>query len=170
VLPDAGPLKGGNTVKITGSEFAPGATVAFGSTASPAVTSISSKLLKVVVPAGSAGVVDVTVTSPDGSATSPISTADEYTYDPVPAVTGASPHRGSTNGGNTVTISGTGFGPGSTVLFGKVASPSVTYVSTTELEAVAPAEAAGHVNVFVSTPGGKSATSSADRYTFVTEP
>jgi hypothetical protein len=46
----------------------------------------------------------------------------------------------------------------------------VTYESSTELEAVAPAEAAGTVKVFVRTPGGKSAASSADRYIFVTGP
>ena len=45
--------------------------------------------MKAVVPAGSAGVVDVTVTSPDGSATSPISPADEYTYDTAATVPGS---------------------------------------------------------------------------------
>jgi hypothetical protein len=170
VKPASGPLKGGNTVKITGSHFAQGATVDFGSNASPTVTYVSHKELKAVVPAGSAGVVDVTVTSPDGSATSPISPADEYTYDPAPTVTGVSPDSGSTNGGNAVTVNGTGFVPGSSVLFGSVASSSVSYESSTELEVVAPAESAGTVKVFVRTPGGKSAPSSADRYTFVTDP
>jgi hypothetical protein len=167
VSPAAGPINGGNTVKITGSDFAQGATVDFGSAASPTVTYVSAKQLKAVVPAGSAGVVDVTVTSPDGSATSPISSADEYTYDPVPTVTGVSPDNGSTSGGNTVTVTGTGFVPGSIVLFGSVAASSVTYESSTELLVVAPSAAAGRVNVFVRTPGGKSAASSADRYTFV---
>jgi hypothetical protein len=89
VLPASGRLKGGNTVKITGSDFAQGATVDFGSNASPKVTYVSHKELKAVVPAGSAGVVDVTVTSPDGSATSPISPADEYTYDTAATVPGS---------------------------------------------------------------------------------
>jgi hypothetical protein len=48
-----------------------------------------------------------------------------------------------------------------------VASSSVTYESATELEAVAPAHASGAVNVFVETPGGKSATSSADVYHYL---
>jgi hypothetical protein len=168
VSPAAGRLKGGKTVKITGSDFAKGATVDFGSNASPKVTYVSPKALKAVVPAGSAGVVDVTVTSPDGSATSPILLADEYTYDPAPTVTGVSPDTGSTDGGNTVTVTGTGFVPGSTVRFASVPASSVTYESSTELEVVAPAEAAGTVKVSVSTPGGKSAGSSADRYTYVT--
>jgi FG-GAP repeat/IPT/TIG domain len=80
VKPASGPLKGGNTVKVIGTHFAQGATVDFGSNASPTVTYVSGTELKAVAPAGSAGTVDVTVTSPDGSATSPISTADEYTY------------------------------------------------------------------------------------------
>jgi hypothetical protein len=94
VKPASGRLKGGNTVKITGTDFAPGATVDFGSNASPTVTYVSAKELKAVAPAGSAGVVDVTVTSPDGSATSPISPADEYTYDPTATLTGVSSESG----------------------------------------------------------------------------
>jgi hypothetical protein len=90
VKPASGPVNGGNTVKISGSDVAPGATVEFGSNASPTVTYVSPKELQAVVPAGSAGTVDVTVTSPDGSATSPVSPADEYTYDPAATVTGVS--------------------------------------------------------------------------------
>ena len=55
VSPATGPLKGGNTVKITGTDFTQGATVDFGSNASSKVTYVSHSELKAVVPAGSAG-------------------------------------------------------------------------------------------------------------------
>jgi hypothetical protein len=170
VSPSAGPTAGGNTVTITGTGFAAGDTVDFGTSASSKVSYVSLDAVKAVAPAGSSGTVDITVTSPDGTETSPTSSADEYTYDPAPSVTGVDPPKGEGAGQNTVTIDGTGFLPGSSVLFGTVASSSVTYESATELEAVAPAHASGAVNVFVETPGGKSATSSADVYDYLPPP
>lgn len=55
---------------------------------------------------------------------------------------------------------------GAKVSFGTTVSGSVTFVSSTELTAVAPARSAGLVNVRVTTPGGPSAVSSADEYTY----
>ena len=54
---------------------------------------------------------------------------------------------GPTAGGNTVTINGTNFLAGARVKFGATASASVTFVSATQLKAVAPAHAAGTVDV-----------------------
>jgi hypothetical protein len=122
--------------------------------------------LSVVAPAGAVGTVDVTVTSPGGGATSTTSSADEYTYDPAPTVTAVSPDSGPAAGGTSVTIAGTGFVSGARVNFGAVAASSVTFVSSTELTAVAPAEAAGLVGIRVITPGGVSTSSSADYYVF----
>jgi hypothetical protein len=81
-------------------------------------------------------------------------------------VTGVSPDAGPTAGGNTVTITGTGMVGGATVKFGGTASSSVTFVGSTEIKAVAPAETAGAVNVRVTTGAGTSPIVSADAYTF----
>src|SRR5208283_14619 len=122
VTPAAGPVAGGTTVTVTGTGFVTGATVDFGLTGASSVTVVSATSITAVSPAGSAGTVDVTVTTPGGtSATLP---ADEFTYDPVPAVTGISPAAGPVAGGTTVTITGTGFTGATAVTFGTTAATS----------------------------------------------
>jgi hypothetical protein len=166
-----GLVTGGTTVSITGTGFATGATVQFGSTPAPSVTVLSSTSLKAVTPPGSPGVVDVTVTTPDS--TSPVVNADKFTYVALPTVTGVSPAAGLTTGGNTVTITGTGFHnifgfPGvTTVDFGSVPAPSFTVDSDTQLTATVPAGSAGTVDVTLLTwLGAITATSAADQYTY----
>jgi len=163
ITPNAGPTGGGTTVQISGGNFVPGAVVKFGSTASASVTFVSPTLLKAVAPAHSAAVVDVTVVT--GAGTSATSNADKYAFGP-PAVTSVSPTSGPTGGGTTVTVNGKFFVPGATVKFGSTASATVTFVSPTQLKAIAPAHAAGTVDVKVATNAGSSATSSADKYTY----
>jgi hypothetical protein len=168
VTPTVGPVAGGATVTISGSEFTsvPLPTVKFNGVPATSVTVVSSTTITAVSPAGTAaGTVDVTVTTPGG--TSPISAEDHYTYDAQPAVTAISPDVGPLAGGATVTISGTGFTSGSTVAFGAEPGTSVTVGSGTSITAVVPADpTAGTVDVTVSTPGGTSATSAADQYTY----
>jgi hypothetical protein len=164
VSPNAGPTAGGNTVTITGTSFTSGSTVKFGSVASSSVTFVAATQLTAVAPAGTAGTVDLTVSTPGG--TTATSSADHYTYDLPPTVTSVAPRAGSTAGGNTVTITGTNFTSDSTVKFGTTAASPVTFVSATQVKAVAPPHAGGQIDVRVSTPGGTSATASADAYTF----
>jgi len=64
------------------------------------------------------------------------------------------PASGTTAGGNTVTVTGTGFAQGTTVRFDTTPSPQVTQVSATTLKAVVPARStAGAVDVGVTVPG-----------------
>jgi hypothetical protein len=162
--PDAGPTAGGNTVTITGTGFSSDSTVEFGSSAASDVNVISSTTIAATAPAQSAGPsVDVTVSTPAG--TSATSSADQYTYG-APSVTKVDPDAGALGGGNTVTVVGTGFTSDSRVEFGSVLSSSVSFVSRTELKAVAPAGSAGRLDVRVSNPAGWSSTSSADWYTY----
>ena len=83
----------------------------------------------------------------------------------APTVSTVSPADGPAAGGSTVTISGTGFYPGSTVDFGDTPATSVTYLSPYELTAVAPA-GSGAVDVTVTTGEGTSDTSSADQFAY----
>lgn len=166
-----GLVTGGTTVSITGTGFASGATVQFGSAPATSVTVLSSTSLKAVTPPGSPGLVDVTVTTPDS--TSPIVSGDRFTYVALPTVTGVSPAAGLTTGGNTVTITGTGFQnifgfPGvTTVDFGSVPAPSFTVDSDTQLTATVPPGSAGTVDVTLLTwLGATTATSPADQYTY----
>jgi len=63
VSPNSGSTVGGTTVIITGTNFAVGATVAFGSAAATNVVVVSGTEITATTPAGSAGAVTVTVTN-----------------------------------------------------------------------------------------------------------
>ena len=77
---------------------------------------------------------------------------------PAPTVSSVSPNSGSTNGGTSVTITGTNFSAGATVTFGGTAASNVNLVSSTSITATTPAHAAGAVNVVVTNSGGPSGT------------
>jgi choice-of-anchor C domain-containing protein len=162
-----GPAKGGTTLTVLGSGFTPASTVKFGQTAAQSVAYLSPRALTVTSPPGS-GLVDVTVQN--GATSSGISSADKFFYGSPPAVTGLSPSSGPTAGGTTVTISGSGFTGATAVGFGGVPATSFTVVSDTEIQATAPAEAAGTVNVSVITPAGGSAQVTADQYSYSAKP
>ncbi|HEV2374756.1 MAG TPA: Ig-like domain repeat protein [Streptosporangiaceae bacterium] len=86
ISPTQGPVTGGTTVDIFGSEFANGGTtVNFGNTASPNVTWINSTHIQAVSPAESEGTVDVTATTAAG--TSNTSPSDQFTYRKIPTTT-----------------------------------------------------------------------------------
>ena len=172
VSPIAGPTGGGQTVVITGTGFAaaPGTgAVKFGATVAT-YTINSSTQITATSPANAAGTYDVTVATPGG--TSATSASDQYTYVSAPTVTSVSPTAGPTSGGTTVTITGTGFAaaPGTgAVKFGATVA-TYTINSSTQITATSPASAAGTYDVTVATPGGTSATSGADQYTYVAAP
>ncbi|MGB9246507.1 MAG: IPT/TIG domain-containing protein, partial [Methanoregula sp.] len=98
ITPTGGPLAGGTTVTITGTGFTGATAVTFGTTAATSYTVASATSITAVSPAGSAGTVDVTVTTPGGTSTT--SAADQFTYDPVPTPTPTSPSGGGGAGGN----------------------------------------------------------------------
>lgn len=84
---------------------------------------------------------------------------------PAPVVTSFSPSRGPTTGGNSVTVDGSGFQNGATVLFGEELSPSVMVSSSSRLVATAPSQQAGSVVITVVNPDLRSGTSSQS-YTY----
>jgi hypothetical protein len=84
----------------------------------------------------------------------------------IPIVTGLNPNRGPAAGGNTVTITGTSLTGATAVKFGTTPA-AFTVVSNSQINAVAPARAAGTAQVTVTTSGG---TSNGLTYTYVTVP
>ncbi|KSV75556.1 hypothetical protein N185_17090 [Sinorhizobium sp. GW3] len=172
VSPTAGPTAGGMAVVITGTGFAaanPTGAVKFGAT-NATYTINSNTQITATSPANSAGTYDVTVTTPGG--TSATSAADQYTYVSAPTVTSTSPTAGPTAGGTTVTITGTGFAAANPTGALKFGATTATYTinSNTQITATAPASAAGTYDITVATPGGTSATSASDQYTYVVPP
>lgn len=91
---------------------------------------------------------------------------------PAAQVTAVSPATGpAAGGGSVVTITGVNFIDGSgdaasAVHFGATAATDFEVYSTTTIAALAPAHAAGLVNVRVTTSAGQSATATANQYTY----
>ncbi|MFJ9847021.1 IPT/TIG domain-containing protein [Kitasatospora sp. NPDC101155] len=149
VVPTAGPTSGGSTVTLTGSGLSAATAVTFGS-APAAFTVVSDSDLVTTAPAGS-GTVQVTVTTPGGT-----SNSLTYTYIAPPVVTTIVPSQGPASGGNTVTLTGSGFTGATAVRFGIVAATSFTVVSATQITATVPAGGPGPSGVTVTTAGGTS--------------
>lgn len=85
-----------------------------------------------------------------------------------PSVTGRSRTTGPAGGGTTVKITGLNFiAPSVTaVRFGSKSAARVTLAGATSLTAVSPPEAAGTVDITLTSSAGTSATVAADRFTF----
>jgi hypothetical protein len=162
--PASGPTSGRQRVTVTGTGFAAGATVRFGTAAGGAVTVVSPTSLTVTTPKHARGAVDVRVTTSGGA--SAVSAGDRYTFLARPAVARISRTSGTRRGGTRVTITGSGFTHTSTVLFGTHTGQRVSVVSATKIVVVTPRHSTGRVDVRVRTLGGTSPTSRADRYTF----
>ncbi|WP_283779602.1 IPT/TIG domain-containing protein [Nocardia sputi] len=160
VVPGAGPSTGGNTVVLTGAGLTGATVVRFGANAAVSFTVVSATEIKAVPPAG-AGTAAVNVTTTGG-----VSNSVAYAYVPVPTLTTIVPDSGPETGGNTVTLTGTGFTGATAVTFGLTPATSFTVVSGTQITAVAPA-GTGTTSVTVTTPGG---VSNDGLYTFVPAP
>ncbi|MGD0081231.1 MAG: IPT/TIG domain-containing protein, partial [Methanoregula sp.] len=82
------------------------------------------------------------------------------------AITGISPPNGTILGGTSVSIAGSAFTGVTAVKFGSTPATSYTFNNDTSITAIAPA-GTGTIDITVITPGGTSATSAADRFTYV---
>jgi hypothetical protein len=147
-------------------------TVVFGANPGTNVNVVDASHLTVTSPAGSAGTVDVRVTTNGGQ--SAIVVADQFTYIASPTVISVSPINGPLAGGTGVTITGTNFsGTGvgvATVAFGANPGTSVVVVDSAHITVNSPAGVAGTVDVRVTTNGGTSATGAGDHFTYVAPP
>jgi phosphodiesterase/alkaline phosphatase D-like protein len=162
VSPNAGPLTAGTSVTITGTNLNEATAVKFGSTSATSYKVSSETSITAVAPAGT-GTVDVTVSTVGG--TSATGSSDKFTYVPPPTVTGVNPNAGPLAGGNSVTITGTNFTSNTEVKFGSTSATGVKVTSPTALTVVS-AAGTGTVNVTVITPGGTSALSAADEFSY----
>jgi hypothetical protein len=165
ITPNSGPTAGATPVTITGTHFASGARVTFDRIPATAVTVVDANTITATTPAHAAGRVEVTLDWPHGGR---ISWTNAFTYVPPPTVTAVTPNRGFNGGRTPVTITGTNFAQGATVLFGGIAATNVTFVSGTALTANTPAHAIGPVEVRVIVNGQTG--SMANAFTYVMDP
>ena len=168
VAPPSGSSLGGTEVTITGTDFVSGATVTFGGIAATSLTFDAATQLRATTPAHGVAVVDVVVTNPDAQMDTAVG-AYGYVAAPAPTVSAVAPTAGTTGGGSTVTLTGTGFGGGATVTFGGAAASNVVVVSATQLTAKTPVHAAGSVDVVVRNPDTQTGTLVAG-YVYVASP
>jgi hypothetical protein len=164
VTPDIGPESGGTAVTITGTKFDGATKVRFGNTEAARFKVGSESSIEAIAPPGK-GDVSITVTTPAG--VSQRVPADAYRYIPPPTVSKLHPKGGPKVGGTLVTITGTNFVyEATTVKFGSTAGSHVTYSSEDSIAATAPPGVRGKVNITVTTPGGTSATTKRDEFTY----
>ncbi|MBS0590492.1 MAG: IPT/TIG domain-containing protein, partial [Proteobacteria bacterium] len=163
LTPIGGPITGGTSVTIAGTNFVTGATtVTIGGNVIPAgsVTVNSATSLTFATPAHAAGNVAVTVSTVGGTSAA---VPGGYTYAAPPTISNLSPNSGGTVGGTSVTITGTNLAGATSVTFDGLAATIVTNTAT-QIVANTPAHALGVVDVSVTTAGGTVTASGAFTY------
>lgn len=145
VDPPLGPVAGGNKVIVRGKGFNDKCTVRVGMYAA-AIADVAPKgnAMDVVVPPGAPGAADVVVRC--GTLEAVLPAGYGYVADGV-RVNAVSPPAGSTGGGATVKIYGSGFHTGIKFLFGGKQATGLTIDHSGLAEAKVPAHAAGLVAV-----------------------
>ncbi len=164
VNPKEGPQGGASSVTIMGEHLAHVSKVSFGLAESPHVEARSEGEVRAETPPHAPGTVDVVVFTAGGQSTA--GSADHYVYVTRPVIKRVIQDEGSTSGGETIKLIGEHLNGTTAVKFGGVASPEFHIVSNEEVTAEVPAHEAGTFDVVVSTPGGESATGSADQFTY----
>lgn len=146
-------------VTVNGNSFEPGMTAQFG-TESPVPQNVTPTSFEASLLGQPAGSIQVTVTLPNGSTSTPKS----YTLSVLtPAISGFDPAQSTANSPVTVQIQGSNFFPGLTVSFGSE-NPTPFNVTDTSFDVNLAGQPGGSVPVVVTLPNSESASSS---YTFV---
>jgi hypothetical protein len=172
VSPREGKAAGGTGVIISGENFIEVMAVKFGLVNATEFTVNSAGSITAVAPAMTVGKVNVSVTTPygtsghglcevfgeEGPELVPCPTSAEHFNVVEPTITSVTPDTGSAAGGTIVTVTGTGFGVGTsatTFKFGSTPATSVNCTSIATCTVVAPARSAGTVDVKATIPGAE---------------
>ena len=165
ILPATGPLVGGQSVTITGTNLTGTNYVVFGGTANAtgAITANTDTSITVNTPAHASGTVNVNITTPGGTS---VTGSNAYRYAGIPTFTSIVPAAGPTAGGQSVTITGTNLTGANYVLFGGTANATgaITANTATTITVNTPNHASGTVDVDITTPGGSVTGTNAYRY------
>ncbi|MEO0061734.1 MAG: hypothetical protein RLZZ08_294 [Pseudomonadota bacterium] len=158
VSPADGPVYGGATVTINGTNLSGATVVNFGANTATPIANTPTQVV-VVTPQGiAAGAVNVSVTTAGGTATA----SNAYSYHDAPTINALSPFTGPAAGGTVVTIVGANFTGVTGVSFGGTAA-SYTVNNNSQITAIAPA-GSGLVDVAVFTAGGSATAVGAFAY------
>lgn len=157
ISPAQGPLAGGTSVTITGTNFVAGLRVTFDGVDATGITLVGNTII-CTSPAGAQGPADVAVINTDlRSATR----TNGFVFEgPAPTISSIVPANGPLAGGTNVTINGSNFAAGATVRFDGVLATGVT-VNSTSITCTIPAGAQGPADVVVTNIDYLAATSTA---------
>jgi alpha-tubulin suppressor-like RCC1 family protein len=137
VSPASGPLLGGTSVTITGTNFVDVTDVTIGGRELLDQTVVSATRITGITPVGtSVGAADVVVTS---SSHEPGTCSGCFTYNPALTVVSVSPASGPLAGGTNVTITGTNFIDVTRVTIGGNDLVDLTVMSATQITGTTPA-------------------------------
>lgn len=157
--PVAGPLEGGQTVTISGTNFNAGATVKVGD-ATASVSVVTPTSIVVVMPAKTAaGKASLVVTNTDGKSAT---LKDGYTYQKAPTLAAVTnPMPASTAGDSSLSLSGTGFLEGMVVLIGGRTVSDAVVSGGTKVTFTVPASSPGVAAALVRNPDNQAAVVTA---------
>ena len=165
VSPNTGPIEGGTTVTLTGTNFNLATLVLFGPKTATSFKVIGPTSMTAVSPTGITGPVDVVVFTADGSGAG--NPGDVFTYAAGatdPTISSVSPDFGPETGGAAFTVNGTNFVNVSKVFIGGVTA-GFTADSATSLTVFPVGGSPGTYDVSVMTATGVTPTTAADHYT-----
>jgi hypothetical protein len=121
---------------------------------------------------GTSGTYPLTISA--GNGVQPDATQSfTLTVNQAPAITSVSPARGTTGGGTSVVIAGSGFTGATSISFDGTSAPSFTVDSDAKITVISPpwtgsVDKTGTrtVDITVTTPAGTSAADAADQFTY----
>ena len=166
VSPIAGPLAGGTTIVIRGTNFTTASVVTIGGAVTPSVFVDPTTLTAVTPPVPKGIAADVRVTT--GSGQSPVVPEDVFTYTSGPIVDSLNPDSGPTTGATIVVITGKNFTAPLSVAFGGVPATSFNINSATQITVLSPPNGtAGALDVRVTKGPDVSPVGPNTKFTYV---
>lgn len=169
IAPTTSPTVGGITLTVRGTGFSTGLGILIGTLMCSSVNVVSATEATCVVPAQAASTVSISLTNPNGSSAmmnNAFMYGDSF---PAPSITTIAPTSGSTGGGYSLTVNGSNFQTGATVLVGAANCTSPNVVSSSLITCTIPVGSIGVVNVRVTNPDTKLFTLTSS-YTYTAPP
>ena len=166
ITPNTGTISGGTSVVITGTGFTPSTTVTIGGVAATSVTVSSASSLTAVTPAYVSGSLIKNVVVNNGNSTATLTGGFTYIAS-APTLLSIAPVSGTTAGGTSITLTGTGFIPGTTVTIGGVAATNITVINTNTITATTPAYVSGALVQTVAVNNGIGSASLLNAFTYI---
>ncbi len=168
VEPTSGTTAGGTSITLRGTNFTEASSITVGGLACTNVSVIDAETAQCTTPAKSAGTASINITTPGGTNWNNRLFTYKAPVPPAPTVSSLSPTSGTTAGGTTITITGTGFTGAAGIAIGGLPCAGFTVTNTTSATCTTPPGNAGTASVDVTTPNG---TNSANAlFTYIQPP